>query len=326
MFDATWTRLDHTFDGMFSAGCGGVREILAPRDHRSEFVCMDNGQILLTYPGSAVRAYYPWQAHPFQAPAKAVLMDLDGTSVKSESFWIWIIEQTAARALGDSAFRLAAEDIPFVSGFSVSEHLLYCQKKYQIPADLERLREIYFAVTREEMQKIMDGHGREGAYTVSEGLKEFLLALRANGVKLGLVTSGLYEKAMPEIISGFQQMNQQEPNLPEPLHFYDAVITAGTTYGPGQAGTLGELSAKPHPWLYREVCEVGLGIHEEDFQHVIVLEDSSAGVLAGRSAGFDVIGMADGNIGAAGLDSLLYAKVDNLLDALPLILGKEDAT
>lgn len=324
MFDATWTRLERTFDSLFTAGCGGVREILAPRDHRSEFVCMDDGRILMTYPGSAVQAYYPWRPHSFKAPAKAVLMDLDGTSVKSESFWIWIIQQTAAQALGDSSFCLQEEDIPFVSGFSVSEHLTYCQQKYAIPATLEELRTIYFAITREEMRKIMEGHGREGAYTVSEGLKEFLMTLHDSGVKLGLVTSGLYEKAMPEIISGFQQMNQTSPVLPEPLMFYDAVITAGTSYGPGQAGTLGELSAKPHPWLYREICEVGLGIHEEDFQHVIVLEDSSAGVMAGRSAGFDVIGMSDGNIGAAGLDSLLYAKVDRLTDALPLILGKEE--
>ena len=324
MFDATWTRLERTFDGLFTAGCGGVREILAPRDHRSEFVCMGDGCILLTYPGSAVQAYYPWRPHPFKAPAKAVLMDLDGTSVKSESFWIWIIQQTAAQALGDSSFCLQEEDIPFVSGFSVSEHLTYCQQKYAIPATLEELRTIYFAITRDEMRKIIEGNGREGAYTVSEGLKEFLMALHERGIKLGLVTSGLYEKAMPEIISGFQQMNQTLPVLPEPLMFYDAVITAGTSYGHGQAGTLGELSAKPHPWLYREICEVGLGIHEEDFQHVIVLEDSSAGVMAGRSAGFDVIGMNDGNIGAAGLNSLLYAKVDHLLDALPLILGKEE--
>ena len=49
-------------------------------------------------------------------------MDLDGTSVRSEEFWIWIIEKTTASMLDDESFKIEDSDIPFVSGHSVSEH------------------------------------------------------------------------------------------------------------------------------------------------------------------------------------------------------------
>lgn len=316
--------LQQTYDGLFSAGRGGVINITSPADGRSEFVTFENGEILVTLPYSSVPVYYPLKKHAFKGPAKAILMDLDGTSVKSEGFWIWIIEQTVCRMMGNPDFKLAEEDVPYVSGFSVSEHLRYCIEKYNLNGTLETAREHYFDIVHYEMNEIMEGRGKEDAYTVSDGLKEFLIRVKEHGIKIGLVTSGLYEKAIPEIISGFRQMNKEEPCLGEPLNFYDAVITAGTAYGKGQAGTPGELCSKPHPWLYRETCEVGLGIHEEEFSKVIVLEDSSAGLLAGRLAGFDVIGMKDGNIEAAGLDHLAYKMVDCLMEALPYILGEEE--
>lgn len=320
----TWKLLEQTYDGLFKAGSGGVKIITAPEDGRSEFVTLENGKVLVTLPFSAVPVYYPLVHHPFKGPAKAVLMDLDGTSVKSEGFWIWIIEQTVCRLKKDPGFKLSEEDIPYVSGFSVSEHLKYCLEKYQLDASLETARQYYFDIVHFEMQEIMEGRGKEDAYAISDGLKEFLLQLREHDIKIGLVTSGLYEKAIPEIISGFRQMNQKAPDLGEPLEFYDAVITAGTAFAKGQAGTPGELCSKPHPWLYRETCEVGLGIHEKDFSKVVVLEDSSAGVIAGRLAGFDVIGMKDGNIEAAGLSGLVCKMADSLEDALSYVLGKEE--
>ena len=42
------------------------------------------------------------------------------------------------------------------------------------------------------------------------------------GIKIGLVTSVLYEKAMPEIISVFKQLV-----MGDSIDFYDAIITAG---------------------------------------------------------------------------------------------------
>jgi len=68
-------------------------------------------------------AYYPVHPVELQKPVKAVLMDLDGTTVRSEEFWIWIIEKTTASLLDNPKFELEEADTAFVSGHSVSEHL-----------------------------------------------------------------------------------------------------------------------------------------------------------------------------------------------------------
>ena len=104
---------------------------------------------------------------------KAVLMDLDGTSVKSEEFWIWIIEMTTASLLGDPNFKLEQEDLPYVSGHSVSEHLQYCINKYCPNESVERARTLYFEHTHREMNEIMEGRGKEGAFVPTPGLKSF---------------------------------------------------------------------------------------------------------------------------------------------------------
>jgi len=244
-------------------------------------------------------AYYPVHDVKIQKPLKAVLMDLDGTTVRSEEFWIWIIQQTTASLLDKPSFELEDADLPFVSGHSVSEHLKHCIKKYCPDKTVEEARKFYFEHTHREMQAIMDGKGRKNAFVPSPGIKDFLLELKEKGLKLGLVTSGLYEKAYPEILSAFQTLGMGKPE-----DFYDAIITAGLPLRQGHCGTLGELSPKPHPWLYAEVCRVGLGLDFEQRHHVIGIEDSSAGIASIRLAGFAAIGIKDGNIiegGALGL-------------------------
>jgi beta-phosphoglucomutase-like phosphatase (HAD superfamily) len=226
-------------------------------------------------------------------------MDLDGTSVRSERFWIWIIEQTTAGLLGDPHFELEESDLPYVSGHSVSEHLEYCIRKYCPGRTVEEARAVYFEHTRREMRAILEGRGRADAFVPAPGLKEFLLALKERRIKIALVTSGLYEKAYPEIAAAFRAMK-----LGDPTEFYDAIITAGFPLRRGEIGTLGELSPKPHPWLYAEAARVGLGIPFEARNTVIGIEDSGAGVCAIRLAGFPTIGMAGGNIVESGTRAL----------------------
>jgi beta-phosphoglucomutase len=57
-------------------------------------------------------------------------MDLEGTSVHSEQFWIWIIQHTAASLLDNSGFEFEETDLPYVSGHSGSERLKCCLVKY----------------------------------------------------------------------------------------------------------------------------------------------------------------------------------------------------
>jgi len=161
------------------------------------------------------------------------------------------------------------------------------------------------------MREILEGRGREGAFTPAPGLKDFLLELKRRGVQVGLVTSGLYEKAWPEIVSAFRTLG-----MGEPAAFYDAAVTAGFPLGQGAPGTLGELSPKPHPWLYAETATVGLGIPFGDRHRVVGIEDSAAGVCSIRLAGFTTIGLAGGNIGQSGTRCLC----DHFCDSLGAIL------
>jgi beta-phosphoglucomutase-like phosphatase (HAD superfamily) len=135
-------------------------------------------------------------------------------------------------------------------------------------------------------------------------------------VRIGLVTSGLHEKAWPEIVAAFRMIG-----MGDPLEFYDAIITAGYAIRRDQAGTLGELEPKPHPWLYAETARVGLGIDASQRHRVIGLEDSGAGVVSIRLAGFAAVGIGGGNIEASGARPLLHAWCDTLMDALPVVLG-----
>ena len=287
--------LNQTSDARFRAGSEGVNTILSTGDRKVEFVFFADH--ILAYVKSALGypAYYPMRQVEMERPVKAVLMDLDGTSVRSESFWIWIIQLTTASLLGNPSFDLEEADMPFVSGHSVSEHLKHCVQKYCPDKTVEQAREFYFQHTHFQMQEIMEGRGRADAFTPSPGLKEFLYALKGRNIKIGLVTSGLYEKAWPEILSAFKTLGMGDPK-----DFYDAIITAGFPLRKGQPGTLGELSPKPHPWLYAEVCRVGLGISESQNSHVVGIEDSGAGVCSVRLAGFPGIGFDGGNIVESG--------------------------
>jgi len=86
----------------------------------------------------------------------------------------------------------------------------------------------------------------------------------------------------------------------DPKEFYDAIVTAGFAIRKGEVGTLGELSPKPHPWLYAETCRIGLGVDFADRHAVIGIEDSGAGVCSIRLAGFSCIGISGGNIAESG--------------------------
>jgi len=260
-------------------------------------------------------AYYPVYPVSIEKPVKAVLMDLDGTSVRSEEFWVWIIQLSIASLLGNPKFEIGDGDIPYVSGHSVSEHLQYCIRKYCPDKTVEDARKFYFEHTRREMKAILEGHGRKDAFVPTPGLKDFLLTLKAHQIKIGLVTSGLYEKAYPEILSAFQTLN-----LGDPAEFYDAIITAGFLVGKGSVGTLGELSPKPHPWLYAEVARVGLGISFAERHHVVGIEDSGAGVSSIRLAGFSPIGFAGGNIEDSGTKGLCSHYCQDFNEVLSVIL------
>ncbi len=307
--------LQQCSSGAFRTGEGGVRSIMATGDRKVEFIDLEGHKLAYVKSAMDYPAYYPVHPVEIRKPVKAVLMDLDGTSVHSEAFWIWIIERTTASLLGNEQFKLESSDLPFVSGHSVSEHLQHCIRKYCPDKTVVEARRFYFEHTHHEMKEIMEGRGKTDAFTPAPGLKPFLLELKRRGIKIGLVTSGLYEKAMPEIISAFRQLD-----MGDAVQFYDAIITAGFAMRAGkEVGTLGELSPKPHPWLYAETARVGLGLEFKDRHHVVGIEDSGAGVCSIRLAGFSCIGIAGGNIDESGTRSLCDHYCNNFEEILKVI-------
>jgi beta-phosphoglucomutase-like phosphatase (HAD superfamily) len=304
--------LDACSDGLHKVGKDGVVAIVATGDGKVEFIAYEDYSLAFVGSAMGYPAYYPVHENKIEGPVEAVLMDLDGTTVRSEEFWIWIIEQATASLLGNPKFELEDADLPYVSGHSVSEHLKYCIKKYAPGKSVEQARTYYFEHTHRELDAILKGHGRPNAFTPSPGIKEFLLELKGKGVKLGLVTSGLYEKAWPEIISAFDTLGMGRAE-----DFYDAMITAGYPLRAGCPGTLGELSPKPHPWLYAETARVGMGIEFERRHHVVGIEDSGAGVASIILAGFAAIGVADGNIIQSGTRPLCAHYAEKFSEIMP---------
>lgn len=306
--------IDQCSDGKHRVGKEGVVCIFSTGDKKVEFIAYESHTIAYVKSNMGYPAYYPVHPVEMQTPVKAVLMDLDGTTVRSEEFWMWIIEKTTRELLGSKNFELEQCDLPFVSGHSVSEHLKYCINKYCPDKTVEEAREYYFKHTHVEMEAIMNGHGRKNAFTPAKGIKEFLLNLKAKKIKIGLVTSGLYEKAYPEILSAFDTLGMGDPEV-----FYDCIITAGYPLKKGEPGTLGELAPKPHPWLYAEACRVGLGIPFEERNNVIGIEDSGAGVCSIRLAGYPAFGIGGGNIIESGTSGLCNFYCDSFEEIAGII-------
>lgn len=304
-----------TCDDVFKVGNDGVIAVETLEDKKVEFITFDSGkQLALVKSAMGYPAYYPVHNVEIEKPLQAVLMDLDGTTVHSEQFWMWIIEKTMSSLLGYPKFKLVSEDEPYVSGHSVSEHLQYCISKYCEDKSIEEARQWYFKHTHYEMKEIMEGRGKKGAFMPSPGIKDFLYMIKDQGIKIGLVTSGLYEKAWPEILSAFQSLGIGDPN-----EFYDAIITAGHAIRKGSPGTLGELSPKPHPWLYAEAARIGLGIPFEERSRVVGIEDSGAGVVSILLAGFAPIGVGGGNIIESGAQGLCSHFVSDLAEITPVL-------
>ncbi len=158
--DSGFKMIEQNADGMFRTGENGVVSICTTGDEKVEFISFADRSLAYVKSEMNYPAYYPIYQTKLEGPVKAVLMDLDGTTIRSEEFWIWIIEKTTQSLLRDEFFRLEEADLPFVSGHSVSEHLQYCIAKYSPESSLEEARKYYFQHTHFEMNEIMEGRGK----------------------------------------------------------------------------------------------------------------------------------------------------------------------
>lgn len=288
-----------------------MKELIGKKLGPVEFIEKD-GEMFGRVRTCGVTADYLLAPVHSKRPLEAIMTDLDGTTLYSEEFWMYVIERTVKKMLKNDKFSFCDDDVPFVSGYSTADHLGYCIEKYAQGYDLMQALSLYHSIAEEELSLIMKGEGRTDAFHPADGLKEFLTEVKRRKIKIGLVTSGADYKAIPEITAVFRTLG-----MGDPLKFYDAIITGGTRNGTGNYGTMGEVAAKPHPWVYTELAYMGLKISRPE--NVLGIEDSAAGVMALRFAGFPAVGVNRGNIKQSGLDSLCEKKVNALSEVLELI-------
>ena len=74
-------------DGRFRAGRDGVQRILVPRDRKVELLVSADKTLVYIKTAMGYPAIYPLEPARFEAPAAAVLMDLDGTSAAKGDQW-----------------------------------------------------------------------------------------------------------------------------------------------------------------------------------------------------------------------------------------------
>ena len=203
---------------------------------------------------------------------KAIMMDMDGSSTDTEKLVLEAMRQMMADSLDQDGFAFVKEDFPNIIGDSTTNHVTYLINKYGL--DMDRRSEYingYYTYYHKTLEDIRDGKISDKLIEPMPHLGEFLLWARELGVKLGVVTSSIQwelDIIMPEV---FKSLGWD----PDYKAFYDAVISADA---------VGEPFLKPHPNLYILMAEM-LDISSGEG---IVIEDSTAGIVAGRAAGFSV--------------------------------------
>lgn len=207
---------------------------------------------------------------------KAVMMDMDGSSTDTESVVLESIREMMAYATGNPDFRFKTEDYPNIIGDSTTNHVRYLVGEYGLDGNgLDELISVYYDSYHKLLYEVRDGHREAGLEELIKPmpyLREFLLGLKGRGLKVGLVTSSLYEEMEIVMRHVFETLGMGV----DFTDFYDGVISAEAA---------GEPFLKPHPNLYvlmQGMLDVG---PEEAF----VIEDSTAGIAAGRIAGHAVV-------------------------------------
>ncbi|MCX8036725.1 MAG: HAD hydrolase-like protein [Candidatus Sumerlaeia bacterium] len=301
--------------GRLEVGKNGVTALAVNRG--GEFVFIARGrhsEIMLQSKVGINPPRFALRPAVVRKPLKGVLLDLDGTCVKSEPLWIAVILQVTNEMRRKSKLpplpAFPPDDLPHVSGRTVPEHLAYVHMRYFPKGNTHEARAIYDRITRSdaEMEELAAALRRrhKSPYEPADGLRELLLELRARRIGIAMVTSGLYYKAWPELAEAFHKMR-----LGDPLKFLDALVTAGTKIEKGQAGTMGDAVAKPWPNIYFEPARA-LGFTTQNAAHFVVVGDSASDVGSARTMGVAVIGVEGGNIREAGVEQLCWKMAKDL--------------
>jgi len=314
---------------VFRPGVNGVRSILQNRGEDCIIIIQKDAfgrQFSNIIPTSKTPGI-PLPMFPLCLPAKVclplkgVLLDLDGTCVKSEPLWIAVILATTnsiRTQLGLAHLDdFSSQDIPHVSGRTVPDHLNYCLERYCPGGSYEKARLIYDDITQNDsanqMPLILEKLRRQGKspHEAVNGTKELFSIFEEQAIPWHLVTSGLRYKAEPEAIEFFNQMGMSHLFNP------DKLISAGN-----RGRNMGDAISKPWPNPYIEAAK--LYGFDGDSQNWLIVGDSAADVISGVTGGITVIGVKGGNIERSGVDQLCFRMLPDLMGLTSLIKDLTD--
>ncbi|MCH4891107.1 HAD family phosphatase [Acidaminobacter sp. JC074] len=183
----------------------------------------------------------------------AVIFDLDGTLV--DSMWIW--EQIDIDYLKEKGHELPEDLQKEIEGCSFTETAQYFKDRFKIEDDIETIKARWIEMSKEfYAEKIV----------LKKGIQELLDLLREKGIKMGIATSNSRELAESVLVNN--KIND----------YFEVLVTSCDVK-----------KGKPEPDVFLKAAELMRVSPEE----CLVFEDTHAGVLAGKSAGMDVIAIYD---------------------------------
>lgn len=187
------------------------------------------------------------------AGKKAVIFDLDGTLV--DSMWIWPSIDVAY--LGQFHLSLPEDLQSAIEGMSFTETACYFKERFGISDSIEEIKSCW---NRMAYQKYA------AEVPLKAGAGAFLEWCRKQGIVLGIASSNSRELVQVVLEA-----------LGVSAYFHVVATSCEVAAG------------KPAPDIYLHVADK-LGIEPKD---CLVFEDVTAGILAGKRAGMQVIGVED---------------------------------
>ena len=180
---------------------------------------------------------------------RAVLFDLDGTLIDSNSMWHDVdVKFMEEKGINYSADVLQKE----IEGMAMNETAVYIREKFGLQETAEELVEIWNDVALEFYTKYVQ---------IKPGALEFVKFLHENGIKMAIATSNSYFLASSSLeAKGF-------------MPYLDSIVTANEV----KAG-------KPSPDVYLKAAQ-NVGVDPKD---CMVFEDVLPGVMAGLNANMKV--------------------------------------
>jgi len=185
---------------------------------------------------------------------KAVLFDMDGVLVNTETFYIQALIETLFEETG---VKLKEEEVERYAGLIYVEKLKRIFREKDIKGDPYEIAE----KSRKRFLRIIKGKIR-----LLPGAKDLIDQLSSSGIRLGLVSSS--KRMVVDIV--LKQAKLQG--------IFDVIVTQDDVK-----------NLKPHPEPYLLASKI-LGIRPEE---CVAVEDSVHGILSAKSAGMKCIAIAN---------------------------------